>query len=33
MLHFDHGYATWLYVPFYLVGDAYTEFVAILLAL
>jgi hypothetical protein len=31
MLHFDHGYITCLYVPFYLVGDACTEFVSILL--
>jgi hypothetical protein len=31
MLYFDHGYVTCLYVPFYLVGDACTEYVAILL--
>jgi hypothetical protein len=31
MLHFDHGYVTRLYVPIYLVGDACTKFVAILL--
>jgi hypothetical protein len=31
MLHFDHGYVTCLYVPIYLVGDACTKFVAILL--
>jgi hypothetical protein len=32
MLHFDDGYVTCLYVPFYFVGDACTEYVAILLA-
>jgi hypothetical protein len=31
MLHFDHGYVTCLYVPIYLVGDAYAQIVAILL--
>jgi hypothetical protein len=31
MLHFDHGYITCLYVPLYLVGDAHTQIVAILL--
>jgi hypothetical protein len=31
MLHFDHGYITCLYVPFYLVGDACAQIVAILL--
>jgi hypothetical protein len=31
MLHFDHGYVTCLYVPFYLVGDACAQIVAILL--
>jgi hypothetical protein len=31
MLHFDHGYVTCLYAPIYLVGDACTKFVAILL--
>jgi hypothetical protein len=31
MLHFDHGSATCLYVPIYLVGDACTQCVAILL--
>ena len=31
MLYFDHGYVTCLYVPIYLVGDACTKFVAILL--
>jgi hypothetical protein len=31
MRHFDPGYVTCLYVPFYLVGDACTEYVAILL--
>jgi hypothetical protein len=31
MLHFDHGYVTCLYVPIYLVGDACTKFMAILL--
>jgi hypothetical protein len=31
MLHFDHGYITCLYVPFYLVGDACAEIVTILL--
>jgi hypothetical protein len=30
MLHFDHGYATCLYVPIYLVGNACTKFVVIL---
>jgi hypothetical protein len=33
MLHFDHGYVTCLYDPFYLVGDACTKYVAILFAL
>jgi hypothetical protein len=31
MLHFNHGYVTCLYVPFYLVGDACAQIVAILL--
>jgi hypothetical protein len=31
MLHVDHGYVTFLYVPFYLVGDACAQIVAILL--
>jgi hypothetical protein len=31
MLHFDHGYVTCLYVPFYHVGDACAKIVAILL--
>ena len=31
MFYFDHGYVTCLYVPIYLVGDACTKFVAILL--
>jgi hypothetical protein len=31
MLHFNHGYVTCLYVPYYLVGDACTKYVAILL--
>jgi hypothetical protein len=31
MPHFVHGYVTFLYVPFYLVGDACTQIVAILL--
>ena len=31
MLYFDHDYVTCLYVPIYLVGDACTKFVAILL--
>jgi hypothetical protein len=31
MLHFDHGQVTFLYVPFYLVGDACAQIVAILL--
>jgi hypothetical protein len=31
MLPFDHGYITCLYVPFYLVGDACAQIVAILL--
>jgi hypothetical protein len=31
MLHFDHGYATCLYIPFYPVGDASAPIVAILL--
>jgi hypothetical protein len=31
MLHFDHGYVTFLYVPIYLVGDACAHIVAILL--
>jgi hypothetical protein len=31
MLHFDHGYITCLYVPFYLVGDVCAQIVAILL--
>jgi hypothetical protein len=30
-LHFNHGYVTCLYVPFYLVGDACAQIVAILL--
>jgi hypothetical protein len=30
MLHFDHGYVTCLYVPFYLAGDACAPIVAIL---
>jgi hypothetical protein len=29
--HFDHGYITYLYVLFYLVGDACAQIVAILL--
>jgi hypothetical protein len=33
MLHFDYGYVTCLYVPLYLVGDAFTEYVAIMLVL
>jgi hypothetical protein len=28
---YDHGYVTCVYVPIYLVGDACTKFVAILL--
>jgi hypothetical protein len=32
MLLVDYGYVTCLYVPIYLVGDACTKFVAILLA-
>jgi hypothetical protein len=31
MLHFHHGYISCLYVPVYLVGDACTQIVAILL--
>jgi hypothetical protein len=31
MLHFVYGYVTSLYVPFYLVGDAHAQIVAILL--
>jgi hypothetical protein len=31
MLHFDHGFVTCLYVPFYLVGDACAQIVTILL--
>jgi hypothetical protein len=31
MLHFNHGYVTCLYVPFYLVGDVCAQIVAILL--
>jgi hypothetical protein len=31
MLHFNHGYVTCLYAPFYLVGDACAQIVAILL--
>jgi hypothetical protein len=31
MLHFNHGCVTCLYVPFYLVGDACDQIVAILL--
>jgi hypothetical protein len=31
MLNFDHDYITCLYVPFYLVGDACAQIVAILL--
>jgi hypothetical protein len=31
MPHFVHGYVTCLYVPFYLVGDARAQIVAILL--
>jgi hypothetical protein len=31
MLHFDHGYVTYLYVPFYLVGEGCAQIVAILL--
>jgi hypothetical protein len=31
MLYFDHGYAICLYVPIYLVGDAFAQIVAILL--
>jgi hypothetical protein len=31
MLHFDHGYITCLYVPFYLGNDACAQIVAILL--
>jgi hypothetical protein len=31
MLYLDHGYVTCLYVPFYLVGDACAQIVAILL--
>jgi uncharacterized membrane protein YjdF len=33
ILHFNHGYVTCLYVPFYLVGDACAQIVAILLVL
>jgi hypothetical protein len=29
MLYFDNGFVTCLYVPFYLFGDACTEYVAI----
>jgi hypothetical protein len=31
MFHFNHGYVTCLYVPFYFVGDACAQIVAILL--
>jgi hypothetical protein len=31
MLHFDHSYVICLYVPFYLVGNACAQIVAILL--
>jgi hypothetical protein len=31
MLHFDHGFVTFLYVPIYLVGDVCAQIVAILL--
>jgi hypothetical protein len=31
MIHFDHGYVTCLYVPIYLVGNACTQCVGILL--
>jgi hypothetical protein len=31
ILHFDYGYVTCLYVPFYFVGDACAQIVAILL--
>jgi hypothetical protein len=31
MIHFNHGYVTCLYAPFYLVGDACAQIVAILL--
>jgi hypothetical protein len=31
MLHCNHGYVTCLYIPFYLVGDACAQIVAILL--
>jgi hypothetical protein len=31
MLHFHHGYVTFLYVPLYLVGDACAQIVATLL--
>jgi hypothetical protein len=31
MHHFNHGYITCLYVPFYLIGDACAQIVAILL--
>jgi hypothetical protein len=31
MFHFNHGYVTCLYIPFYLVGDACAQIVAILL--
>jgi hypothetical protein len=31
MLYFSHGYVSCLYVPFYLVGDACAQIVAILL--
>jgi hypothetical protein len=31
MLHFNHGYVTCLYAPFYLVGAACAEIVAIFL--
>jgi hypothetical protein len=31
MLHFDHGYVTCLYVPFYHASDACAQIVAILI--
>jgi hypothetical protein len=31
MLHFNHGYVTCLYVPFYLVGEARAQIMSILL--
>jgi hypothetical protein len=31
MLHFNHGFVTFSYVPFYLVGDACAQIVAIFL--